>query len=237
MGQCYSIMMKFKVKDECGLVNAIRAFISKCDPHWIECIPDEWGDGFDLDSIEDIMRLFFSATGSVDQLTWGAWDFAKEGFSKEDYRKDGKTCCPHDIRERDDKSGKFRTRKVLLVQSNVNERGFRGFTSAFNASYGWEGMMDEAFAVMARFLEDGSLLVIYPDVGSRLLVVRGGVVKELSHERYTDIEFVVDAIDYITLRNRNVRRASALFMAGKSDPASRRGGRARRAAAAPQGGV
>lgn len=97
--------------------------------------------------------------------------------------------------------------------------------------------MDEAFAVMARFLEDGSLLVIYPDVGSRLLVVRGGVVKELSHERYTDIEFVVDAIDYITLRNRNVRRASALCMAGKTDQASRRGGRARRAAAASQGGV
>ncbi len=237
MGQCYSIMMKFKVKDETGLVNAIRTFISESDPDWIESIHQEWGDEFSLDSIEDIMRLFFSETGSVDQLTWGAWDIAKGGLSAEDCRKAGITGCPHDVREWDDESGRFRKREFLLVRSDVNERGFRGFTSAFNASYGWEGMMDEAFDVMARFLEDGSLLVIYPDVGSRLLVVKGGVVKELSHERYMDIEYVADAIDYIILRNRNVRRASALFMAGKPNPAAWREGRSGRAAAAAQGGA
>ena len=213
MGQCYSIMMKFKVKNETGLVNAIRAFISEYDPDWIESIYQEWGDEFNLDSIEDIMRLFFSELGSVDQIMWGTWDIAKEGLTVEDCDKAGIRCFPYEIRERDGESGRFRRMEVPLLWSDVNESGFRGFTSDFDASYGWEGMMDRAFAVMARFLEDGSLLVIYPDVGSRLLVVKGGNVKELSHERYAGIEFVDNAIKYITLRNRNIRRATALFLA------------------------
>ena len=38
-------------------------------------------------------------------------------------------------------------------------------SSDFGASYGWEGVMMDAFDEMAPFLEDGSSIRIYPDSG------------------------------------------------------------------------
>lgn len=35
--------------------------------------------------------------------------------------------------------------------------------SGFDASYGWESVMMDAFDKIAPFLEDGSVIVIYPD--------------------------------------------------------------------------
>ena len=35
--------------------------------------------------------------------------------------------------------------------------------SGFNASYGWESVMMDAFEKIAPFLEDGSEIIIYPD--------------------------------------------------------------------------
>lgn len=46
--------------------------------------------------------------------------------------------------------------------------------SGFDASYGWENVMIEAFEEMAPFLKDGARLKIYPDRSYDLLVVKGG---------------------------------------------------------------
>lgn len=44
----------------------------------------------------------------------------------------------------------------------------------FNATYSWESKMIEVFQLLARFLEDGSWMKIYPDSDYDHLVVRGG---------------------------------------------------------------
>lgn len=46
--------------------------------------------------------------------------------------------------------------------------------SGFDASYGWENVMIEAFEEMAPFLKDGASLKIYPDASYDLLVVKSG---------------------------------------------------------------
>ena len=50
------------------------------------------------------------------------------------------------------------------------------FTAEFNASYGWESLMCEAFEIMAPFLRDGSSLGIWPDSGHYWLRTRDGKV-------------------------------------------------------------
>ena len=46
--------------------------------------------------------------------------------------------------------------------------------SGFDACYGWETVMMDAFDLMAPFLEDGSEITIYPDSGIDNAVVQGG---------------------------------------------------------------
>lgn len=50
----------------------------------------------------------------------------------------------------------------------------RSFEAAFDASYGWEGVMMDAFDAIAPYLEDGSEIEIYPDSGADLAYVENG---------------------------------------------------------------
>lgn len=52
--------------------------------------------------------------------------------------------------------------------------------SGFNASYGWEGVMMDAFSDIAPYLESGSEIKIYPDSGCDHGIVENGKVKWLS---------------------------------------------------------
>ena len=45
------------------------------------------------------------------------------------------------------------------------EDDFIIYSNGFDASYGWESVMDDAFTVMAPFLAEGSELFVEPDVG------------------------------------------------------------------------
>jgi len=47
-------------------------------------------------------------------------------------------------------------------------------TADFDASYGWEYVMMDAFDIMAPYLEDGSSIEIYPDSGKDICVVCDG---------------------------------------------------------------
>ena len=50
------------------------------------------------------------------------------------------------------------------------------YSSDFDATYSWEGLMVEFFEEVAPSLEDGSEMIIYPDSGSRTLTVQSGTV-------------------------------------------------------------
>ena len=54
--------------------------------------------------------------------------------------------------------------------------GGGGLYSCFDASYGWEGVMMDAFDKIAPFLEDYSEIVIYPDSGRDWGYVEDGEV-------------------------------------------------------------
>ena len=58
--------------------------------------------------------------------------------------------------------------------AGLNEYSLGDFTSDFDACYGWESVMMDAFDAMAPHLEDGSCLKIYPDEDYDLQVVEGG---------------------------------------------------------------
>lgn len=77
-----------------------------------------------------------------------------------------------DIRPFEDTDGLMRS----LFTENVacDEPGH--YTSDFDASYGWEGVMTEAFQAIAPALADGSRLEIYPDAGMHTLLKQDGRV-------------------------------------------------------------
>ncbi len=52
--------------------------------------------------------------------------------------------------------------------------------SGFNASYGWEGVMMDAFEKIAPYLEDDSEIKIYPDSGCDHAIVKDGKAVWLS---------------------------------------------------------
>lgn len=52
--------------------------------------------------------------------------------------------------------------------------------SGFNASYGWERVMMEAFDTIAPYLEDNSEIKIYPDSGCDHAIVKDGKAVWLS---------------------------------------------------------
>lgn len=60
--------------------------------------------------------------------------------------------------------------KVTIYQHDK----FRIYDNDFGASYGWERVMMEWFNVLAPFLEDRSLLLIYPDEDYDKLVIKNG---------------------------------------------------------------
>ena len=51
--------------------------------------------------------------------------------------------------------------------------------SGFDASYGWESVMTDAFEKIAPFLEEGSEIKIYPDSGCDHGIVENGKVNWL----------------------------------------------------------
>lgn len=59
-----------------------------------------------------------------------------------------------------------------------NEGGW--IWSGFDASYGWESVMMDAFEKIAPFIKDGSEIKIYPDSGCDHGIVENGKVKWLS---------------------------------------------------------
>lgn len=61
------------------------------------------------------------------------------------------------------------------------ERQGEELYSGFNASYGWEGLMMDAFDELAPYLEDGSWIKIYPDSGVDCGLVDDGKVSWACH--------------------------------------------------------
>ena len=51
------------------------------------------------------------------------------------------------------------------------------FVSDFDASYGWEGVMQDIFNEVMQVLDNGSRVMIYPDHGWERWTVRNGKVK------------------------------------------------------------
>ena len=51
--------------------------------------------------------------------------------------------------------------------------------SGFDASYGWESVMMDAFEKIAPYLEDGSEIKIYPDSGCDHGIIENGIVNWL----------------------------------------------------------
>ena len=80
-----------------------------------------------------------------------------------------------------------RTSLNSLMKAVITDRGFFSivedgnepaahFSSAFDACYGWEGVMMNTFEVMAPFLKDGSTCEIWPDSGVDRGKVKNGKV-------------------------------------------------------------
>lgn len=69
--------------------------------------------------------------------------------------------------------------KILLAHTQrevvVYQHGkFKIYDNDFDASYGWERVMMEWFNVLAPFLKDKSMLLIYPDSDYDKLVIKNG---------------------------------------------------------------
>ena len=178
MGQCYGIYMKYKFKDESGLVKALKSFIVEHDGKDCRFNLDMWKDGFNLDRFGNLMRVFFSNAGSENQLTWGVPMKAPEGMTEDECERKG---IPHWTKHqcrRNPQTGKYETSDVLWIKASSDGDGFHAFESGFDASYGWEMVMERAFEVMAKYLEDGSELDLDMDEGRRVFIVDGGEVKE-----------------------------------------------------------
>ena len=62
------------------------------------------------------------------------------------------------------------------LESSKGNKGFTKYDSAFDASYGWEGVMIRAFKEMAPYLEEESSIRIYPDSGVDYGRVKNGKV-------------------------------------------------------------
>lgn len=55
-------------------------------------------------------------------------------------------------------------------------RGFLCFRNCFHSSYGWASVIDDAFSLMAPYLEDGSAYILYGDEGIEKSIVKNGTV-------------------------------------------------------------
>lgn len=178
MGQSYAVHMKYRFKDESGLVKALNQFIKEHDDKGYRFNLDLWEKGFDLNKFGNLMRVFFSNPCGENQLTWGVRMKAPNGMTEDDCRK---SVIPHLVEshcQRNPKTGKYGTVDILYVSKDVDDDGFHEFNSCFDASYGWEIVMEQAFEVMAKYLDDGSGLCLDMDEGSREFIVKDGKVEE-----------------------------------------------------------
>ena len=69
--------------------------------------------------------------------------------------------------------------KILLAEAQrkvtIYQHGrFKIYDNDFDASYGWERVMMEWFNVLAPFLADKSVLLIYPDSDYDKLIIKNG---------------------------------------------------------------
>lgn len=178
MGQCYGICMKYKFKDEDGLVKALNRYIKKHDGKDFRFNLDLWEKDFDLNKFGNLMRVFFSNAGSKNQITWGVGMEAPKGMTEEDCKRKGIGYWTVQHIIPNPKSGKYEKVDVLHVLTETDVDGFKAFSNGFDASYGWETVMEQAFEVMAKYLEDGSELSLDMDEGRRDFKVVGGKVEE-----------------------------------------------------------
>jgi len=178
MGQCYGIYMKYKFKDENGLVKALNQFIREHDGKDCRFNLDMWKKGFDLNRFGNLMRVFFSNAGSENQITWGVHMKAPKGMTEEECKKKGYSHWTEPSCEYNPNTKKWEPVDVLWVKTPTDLEGFKAFNSGFDASYGWEMVMEQAFGVMAKYLEDGSELCLDMDEGSRDFTVKDGKAEE-----------------------------------------------------------
>ena len=128
MGQCYSIEIKARVRDEDGAKKALQAKLDRHEEDHVNYNLDHFtGElGLSTDNLHDLMGIFF-----------GGWKGKLE-------------TCPGD------KEWEY---------------------ADFDASYGWESLMMDAFEEIAPYLADGSVIKIYPDSGCDHGTVRKGKCK------------------------------------------------------------
>lgn len=75
------------------------------------------------------------------------------------------------------------------VDSCGYEDGWPVFRSGFDASYSWNGVMDEWFRAVAPSLEPGSEIEVWPDSGSWKCTVKdGGKCEMTEYEEAGDDE-------------------------------------------------
>jgi hypothetical protein len=127
MGQCYSIEIKARFRDEDGAKKALQAKLDRHEeehvaynlPHFTEEL------GMSTDNLHDLMGIFFGGwKGKLEPSTTDDWEYAD-----------------------------------------------------FDASYGWESLMMDAFETIAPYLADGSEIKIWPDSGCDHGTVRNGKCK------------------------------------------------------------
>lgn len=127
MGQCYSVEIKARFRDEDSAKKALQAKLDRHEEEHVCYNLDHFKElGIGTDNLHDLMGIFF-----------GGWKGKLE-------------TCPGD------KEWEY---------------------ADFDASYGWESIMMEAFEVIAPYLADGSVIKIYPDSGCDHGTVRNGKCK------------------------------------------------------------
>lgn len=128
MGQCYSVEIKARFRDEEGAKKALQAKLGRHEEEHVNYSLDHFtGElGLSTDNLHDLMGIFF-----------GGWKGKLE-------------TCPGD--------------KDWVYAD-------------FDASYGWESLMMDAFEKIAPYLADGSVIKIYPDSGCDHGTVRNGKCK------------------------------------------------------------
>lgn len=178
MGQCYAVSMTYKFKDENGLVKALNDYIKEHNHKDCEFNLDKWGDGFDFNRFGNLMRVFYSNAGSENQVDWGIFVKAPKGMTENECEKKHILHYTDSKMVKSKKTGKYELKERLMIRVDRDARGFQHFNSGFDASYGWENVLVDAFYVMGQYLEDGSELSIDMDEGSREFKVKGGKVEE-----------------------------------------------------------
>ena len=178
MGQCYAVSLRYKIKDEKKLVKALNRFIDEHEGKDCRFNLDMWGEGFDRSKFDNLVRVFFSNAGCYNQVHWGTLVKAPEGLTIERCKEEK---IPYYLKyetQYDTISKKYKQHDVLWIKAPKDSEGFSWLGSGFDASYGWESVMEKAFEVMAKYLEDGSEMDLDMDECARDFRVVGGKVVE-----------------------------------------------------------